>query len=242
MAVRALKGLTGFAKALKVKYADIEVGFDYEPEPGLADNGDLEHDLQALLEVVGAAAQKADTALVLFIDELQYVKEEELAVLITALHRAAQRRLPVLLVGAGLPQLRGRMGKAKSYAERLFDFPAIGPLPPPAAKIAIVKPAEDQGVKVNEDALKKIIKKLMATPTSSRSGENMPGTRRSHRLSPSRTLSRRQKQRSRHLTKASSGSGSTALHPLRKNTCEPWQNWALGPIAQATLRKISIGQ
>src|SRR5690349_6201032 len=49
-AVRALRGLAGFAKALKLKYHDIEVGIDYEPEPGLADNGDLEHDLQELLE------------------------------------------------------------------------------------------------------------------------------------------------------------------------------------------------
>ena len=127
-AVRALKGLAGFAKALKLKYQDIEVGFDFEPEPGLADNGDLQHDLQALFEAVGAAAREAGTSVVMFIDELQYVKEEELAVLIMALHRATQRRLPVVLVGAGLPQLRGRMGNAKSYAERLFDFPEIGAL------------------------------------------------------------------------------------------------------------------
>ena len=131
---RALRALAGFAKALKIKYQDIEVGLDFEPEPGLADNGDLEHDLAALLETVGAAAQKAGTALVLFIDELQYVKEEELAALITGLHRTAQRKLPVTLVGAGLPQLRGRMGRAKSYAERLFDFPEIGELSPPAAR------------------------------------------------------------------------------------------------------------
>src|SRR4029077_18500180 len=125
---RALRALAGFARGLKIKYHDIEVGLDYEPEPGLADNGDLEHDLTALFEAVGAAAQRAGTALVLFIDELQYVREAELAVLITALHRCAQRRLPVMLLGAGLPALRGQMGNAKSYAERLFEFPEIGPL------------------------------------------------------------------------------------------------------------------
>ena len=122
-AQRGLRALAGFAKSLKVKYDDIEVGFDFEPEPGLADNGDLEHDLQALLEVVGGAAQKADTALVMFVDEMQYVKDEELAALITALHRCAHRRLPITLIGAGLPQLPGKMGSAKSYAERLFEFP-----------------------------------------------------------------------------------------------------------------------
>lgn len=164
LAQRALRALSGFAKALKIKYQDIEVGVDFDPEPGLADNGDLEHDLQALLEVVGAAAQKAGTALVLFIDELQYVQEDQLAALITALHRTAQRRLPVVLVGAGLPQLRGRMGHAKSYAERLFDFPEIGALDEPAAKIAIRKPAEAQGVEIKEDALVRIVKKTHGYP------------------------------------------------------------------------------
>jgi predicted transcriptional regulator len=164
LAQRALRGLAGFAKALKVIYEDIEVGFDFDPEPGLADNGDLEHDLQALLETVGAAAQGAETALAMFIDELQYVKEDELAALITALHRCAQRRLPVILVGAGLPQLRGRMGRAKSYAERLFDFPEVGALDPVAARVAIVKPVEAEGVNINQDALQLIVKNTHGYP------------------------------------------------------------------------------
>jgi predicted transcriptional regulator len=164
LAQRALRGLAGFARALKVKYQDIEVGLDFDPEPGLADNGDLEHDLQALLEVAGAAAQRAGTALVLFVDELQYVKEEELAALITALHRTAQRRLPVVMVGAGLPQLRGQMGRAKSYAERLFDFPEVGPLREPAARRAIAKPAEAHGVAVEESALLLIVQETRGYP------------------------------------------------------------------------------
>ena len=127
-AVRGLRALAGFAGKLKLTFGDIEVGLDYEPEPGLADNGDLEHDLQALIEQVGLAARSASTALAIFIDELQYVEESQLAALITAMHRSGQRQLPVVLVGAGLPQLRGRMGNAKSYVERLFDFPEIGPL------------------------------------------------------------------------------------------------------------------
>jgi len=163
-AQRALRGLAGFAKALKLKYQDIEVGFDFEPEPGLADNGDLEHDLQALLEVAGTAAKQAGTALAMFVDELQYVAEEELAALVTALHRTAQRNLPVVLVGAGLPQLPGRMGRAKSYAERLFDFPQIGPLSPEAARLAITKPAIDQGVRIDADALDQIIEETRGYP------------------------------------------------------------------------------
>lgn len=157
LARRALRALAGFAGALKVKYHDIEVGIDLEPEAGLADNGDLAWDLQALLEAAATAAQKAGTALALFIDELQYVEEDQLAALITALHRAAQRRLPVVLVGAGLPQLRGRMGDAKSYAERLFEFPVIGPLTADAARRAIERPLQDRGVAIERDALARIV-------------------------------------------------------------------------------------
>ena len=164
LAQRALRGLAGFVGALKVKYQDIEVGLDFEPESGLADNGDLEIDLQALFEVVGAAAKADATCMALFIDELQYVQENELAALITALHRMAQRRLPVIMFGAGLPQVRGRMGQAKSYAERLFEFPAIGPLSPEDAKRAIAKPAKDEGVKIEPHALDAIVSQTQCYP------------------------------------------------------------------------------
>lgn len=158
MAIRGLRALTGFARKLKLSYGDIEVGYDYDEEPGLADNGDLEHDLQALLEQVGFAAKAAGTALAIFIDELQYVPEPQLAALITAMHRMEQRQLPVVLVGAGLPQLRGQMGNAKSYAERLFDFPEIGPLPPAAARLAIEKPLRDENAGIDADALDEILR------------------------------------------------------------------------------------
>ncbi len=163
-AIRALRALAGFARGLKLKYGDIEVGIDYEPEAGLADNGDLDIDLSTLLEETGEAAKSADTALVMFIDELQYVEEEELASLITALHRAAQRGLPIMLVGAGLPQLRGRMGRAKSYAERLFDFPEVGPLSADAARQAIEKPAASAGVAFEKCALDRIIRETQCYP------------------------------------------------------------------------------
>ena len=157
LALRAIRGLAGFVRALKVKYHDIEVGLEVDPVPGLADNGDLELDLQALMQAVGEAAQAGNTAFAIFADELQYVKEEELAALITALHRTAQRKLPVVMVGAGLPQMRGRMGNAKSYAERLFDFPQIGPLSSQDAREALAKPAQRLGVEFEDDALELVV-------------------------------------------------------------------------------------
>ncbi len=163
-AVRGLRALAGFAGKLKIKFKDIEVGLDYDPEPGLADNGDLEVDLATLLAQVGVAARAAKTAVVIFVDELQYVEQPQLAALIAALHRCAQDRLPVTVIGAGLPQLRGRMGEAKSYAERLFDFPAIGPLGPSDAADAIVRPAENEGVAIEDAALNEILAKAQGYP------------------------------------------------------------------------------
>lgn len=157
LAERGLRALAGFAKALKVRYGDIEVSLDVGPEAGLADNGDLEHDLPVLLETVGLAAQGAKTAVVMFVDELQYVEESQLEALITALHRCAQRKLPITLVGAGLPQLRAHTGKAKSYAERLFDFPEVGPLPAAAARLAITKPVEAEGAHIENRAVDRIL-------------------------------------------------------------------------------------
>ncbi|MGA8270398.1 MAG: ATP-binding protein [Candidatus Sulfotelmatobacter sp.] len=163
-AQRGLRALAGFAKALKVTYKDIEVGLDYGPEPGLSDNGDLEIDLTSLLEQVGLAAKDARTAVVAFVDELQYVKENQLAALISALHRCSQNGLPMTVVGAGLPQLRGMAGKAKSYAERLFDFPTIDRLNDDEAEQAIVKPAKNEGVEYTRDAVSAIVIKTRGYP------------------------------------------------------------------------------
>lgn len=130
----------------------------------MADNGELEGDLASLLEQVGLAAKSAGTALVLFIDELQYVEEEQFAALISALHSCSQGNLPITIVGAGLPQLRGMAGHAKSYAERLFDFPMIGPLPESSAELAIVKPARVENVEFEPSAVHEIITQTRGYP------------------------------------------------------------------------------
>ena len=163
-AKRGLQALSGFAKSLKFKYQDIEVGFDFESEPGLADNGDLEGDLTTLFEQVGHAAKAANTAVVLFLDEIQYVEEKQFAALISALHRCAQMQLPVTMVGAGLPQLRGLAGQAKSYAERLFEFSTIDKLTASEASRALERPAEAEGVRFTGDAVAEIIRQTQGYP------------------------------------------------------------------------------
>jgi hypothetical protein len=161
---KARSALAGFAKALKVKYQDIEVSTDFEPERGLADSGDLDSDLTDLLASIGRAAHEYRTGLVLFIDELQYVREDQLASLIRALHATSQRQLPLTMLAAGLPQLIGQMGRAKSYAERLFEFVPINPLDDKAARAALAVPAEKEGVAFAPEAIAEILRHTIGYP------------------------------------------------------------------------------
>ena len=164
LASRALRVLAGFVSGLKVKYGDVELGIDAPVEPGVADSGDLEHDLAALFEALGNAACASDTALVIIVDEMQYVPKAELAALSAALHRAAQRRLPILLAAAGLPQLRARVAEAKTYAERLFEFREVGPLDAKASGAAVAKPIRARGADIAPDALQIIVDETRGYP------------------------------------------------------------------------------
>jgi len=159
-----MRALAGFARALKVKYEDIEFSIDVDPEKGLADSGDLDTDLPDLILTLGRAARERSTALVLFIDELQYVPEVQLAALITALHSASQEQLPITMVAAGLPQLVGQTGRAKSYAERLFEFATVDRLDNTAARTALIVPAAKEGISFNPDAVDEILRQTNGYP------------------------------------------------------------------------------
>jgi hypothetical protein len=161
---KALLALGGFVRAMKLKYADIEVSFDLGSEPGTADSGDLEMDLTDLFVALGKAAKNKKTAIVVFIDEVQYIKEDQFSALIMALHKCAQLQLPIAIVGAGLPQLVAQAGKAKSYAERLFEYPQVGALSEDAAKMAITSPAKKSDVEYEKQALNEILIKTQCYP------------------------------------------------------------------------------
>lgn len=161
---RALGALASFAGVARVKYGDVEFSVDFDPERGVADSGDLESDLADLLAHIGRTAADHDTALVLFVDELQYIPEAQLAALITALHRTSQRQLPVTMVAAGLPQLLGQMGRAKSYAERLFEFVPLEALEPEAARQALSVPAAAEGVAFTDEAIEEILRQTRCYP------------------------------------------------------------------------------
>lgn len=137
---------------------------DLPSESGLADSGDLDHDMTELMNVVGQAAKEQRTAVVLFIDEIQHVPEEQLASLIMALHAASQAQLPITMVGAGLPQLLGQMGDAKFYAERLFEFVHVDKLDLQNAEAAVRVPAEREGVSYADAAIREIVVKTGGYP------------------------------------------------------------------------------
>lgn len=155
IASRGLRGLRGFASIFKIEVAGVEIGI--EPEPGLADSGDLQYDLPDLFDVIGRAAKAAGKGWILLIDEVQYLSEEDLSALIVAIHRMSQEGLPILLVGAGLPQVARLTGEAKSYAERLFLYPEVGALDPPAAAQAVQKPIVDEKALIAPAALSAIV-------------------------------------------------------------------------------------
>jgi len=163
-ASKAFRSLGSFVNSLKVKYNDIELSTEFGTEKGIADSGDLELDLSDLLSEIGHAGAERGTAVVLAIDELQYVAKEQLAALISALHRVSQHQLPITMVAAGLPQLVGQTGKAKSYAERLFEFTPIDRLDDQAARDALCKPAEREGVKFTDGAIEEILLQTKGYP------------------------------------------------------------------------------
>lgn len=162
LAARALAGLRSFAAAFNVSFQGVDLGV--KAEEGLADTGDITSDLPDLLVAIGEAAKQNGTALAIIIDEVQYLSELDMSALIMAIHRCNQKVLPVVLFGAGLPQLRGKMGDAKSYVERLFDFPNVDALSADDARLAIEKPANDEGVQYTTDALDEILRVTSCYP------------------------------------------------------------------------------
>lgn len=154
VAAKAAGALRGFASSFKVSVGEMEFAVNETPT---ADSGNLEIDLPELLLATARAAKAAETSLAIFVDEVQYLSEEDLRALIVALHRVAQKGLPLVLFGAGLPQVAALAGEAKSYAERLFDYPEIGPLVPGAAASAVREPVRAERADIDADALERIV-------------------------------------------------------------------------------------
>ena len=161
---RGLAVLKSFIGAVRVTVSEVEFGLDIDPEQGTADSGDLEVDLPNLLTAVAEAAQERQTSVAILIDEIQYFNQSELSALIMAMHKMQQRQLPLVLMGAGLPILPGLAGESKSYAERLFNFPDIGPLSENDAAKALRDPVRIVGVLFEDAALQEVFRLTQGYP------------------------------------------------------------------------------
>jgi hypothetical protein len=140
------------------------VAIDVDALAGFADSGSLSDDITDLLVAAGEAAAERSSGLLLAIDEIQYIGAAEFSALITAIHRTTQQDLPVILIGAGLPQLPGLAGEAKSYAERLFEFPRIGSLGDDDALGALRIPVQALDADFTADALQAIVDRAHGYP------------------------------------------------------------------------------
>lgn len=161
---RGLAVLKSFIGAIRIQVGEIDIGVDIEPEAGTADSGDLEVDLPSLFTAVAEAAEERRTAVAILIDEIQYLDTSELSALIMAMHKMQQRQLPLVLVAAGLPILPGLAGESKSYAERLFSFPDVGPLSEADAAKALQEPVQEVGVYFEPAALHEIYRLTKGYP------------------------------------------------------------------------------
>jgi hypothetical protein len=161
---RGLRVLRSFFNGLKLEMGEFALSLDARAESGVADSGALESDLGDVFVALGEAATEQRTPVAIIIDEMQYLSAPELAALIMGIHKISQEQMPIILFGAGLPQLAGNIGRAKSYAERLFVFPPVGPLTREDAGIALQEPVRLEGVAFTAGALDEIYRQTRGYP------------------------------------------------------------------------------
>jgi hypothetical protein len=147
---RALASITAFSVTVDPGGG---IGASIDRGPTAPGTGDLEIDFSTLAVDVGAAAMESGVGVALFIDEMQELDKGVLASISAAAHAAGQRTVPFVVIGAGLPNLPGRLAEAKSYAERLFDYRQLGKLDRETARRALTEPTEEVGVIWDPDAV-----------------------------------------------------------------------------------------
>lgn len=145
-------------KSLVVSFDPNEATFSLSvQERELYTSTSLTQSLTEVFVTIGETAYKAETPICFFIDEIQYMKQNELGSLIAALHRTNQLGYPVMIIGAGLPKIYKMLSEEKSYSERLFLYKKIDSLTEEQSRKAIEEPAKKFGITYTDDAIKEII-------------------------------------------------------------------------------------
>jgi len=120
---------------------------------GRADSGDIEIDLVELFTDLGGLASDMGVGVGVFIDEMQDLGPDDVSALCAACHEISQQRLPLIVIGAGLPHLPALLSASKSYSERLFSYQNIDRLDRDEADKALQVPAQDEDADWGADAL-----------------------------------------------------------------------------------------
>lgn len=152
-----VKKALSILKAFTIKYAVENISIEINPARGISDTGILSNDMTELFLALGNIAQKQNKGCVIFIDEIQYMKESEFEALIEAIHRVNQKGYPIVIFAAGLPKIAKIAGSVKSYAERLFDFVEIGSLNKKESALALIEPVKRFNTKYADEAVDKIL-------------------------------------------------------------------------------------
>jgi hypothetical protein len=135
----------------------LAVGVEVAPEEGRANTGDLGLDLTDVFVELGEAVAELGVGALLLVDEMQDLAISDLAAIAVASHESGQMRVPMIVVGAGLPNLPVVLTEAKSYAERLYEYVGIGPLDSAAAAAALLVPAKEVGVTWKQKAVEAVM-------------------------------------------------------------------------------------
>lgn len=159
-----IKKALSILKAFTIKYGCDDISIEVNPANGISDTGNLANDMTELFLALGVIAQKQNKGVVLFIDEIQYIKDSEFEALMEAIHRTNQKNYPIVIFSAGLPKIAKVAGDVKSYAERLFDFIEIDSLNNEEAKLALIEPAKRFQIKYTDEAVNKIIEITQGYP------------------------------------------------------------------------------
>ena len=159
-----IKQALSILKAFTIKYGCDDISIEVNPANGISDTGNLANDMTELFLALGVIAQKQNKGVVLFIDEIQYIKDSEFEALMEAIHRTNQKNYPIVIFSAGLPKIAKIAGDVKSYAERLFDFIEIDSLNNEEAKLALIEPAKRFQINYTDEAVNKIIEITQGYP------------------------------------------------------------------------------
>lgn len=159
-----IKKALSILKAFTIKYGCDDISIEVNSANGISDTGNLANDMTELFLALGVIAQKQKKGVVLFIDEVQYIKDDEFEALMEAIHRTNQKNYPIVIFSDGLPKIAKIAGDVKSYAERLFDFIEIDSLNNEEAKLALIEPAKRFQINYTDEAVNKIIEITQGYP------------------------------------------------------------------------------